>query len=141
MAELKTKKTNADVKAFLGGIANEQQREDATKVMKLMQKITGDKPAMWGPSIVGFGHYRYVYDSGRENDWFQVGFSPRKAALTLYGMGGWEEELLDKLGKHKTGKGCLYIKKLEEVDLSVLEQLIRRSMVRLEAATRERNQA
>src|SRR5262245_2133923 len=134
MAELKTKKTNADVKAFLAEIANEQQREDATKVMKLMQKVTGDKPAMWGPSIVGFGHYHYVYDSGRENDWFQVGFSPRKAALTLYGLGGWDQELLEELGKCKTGKGCLYIKKLADVNLGILEKLIRGSMKRLAAA-------
>lgn len=139
MAELKTKKTAADVKGFLAGIADEQQCADATKVVKLMQKLTGAKPVLWGPSIVGFGDYRYVYDSGREMDWFVVGFSPRKAALTFYGMAG-EAELLKTLGKHKTGKGCVYIKKLEDVDLAVLGELIKRSMARAEETTKKRKE-
>jgi hypothetical protein len=133
MAELKTKKTAADVKAFLAGLADEQQSADATKVVKLMQKLTGAKPAMWGPSIIGFGHYRYVYDSGREMDWFKIGFAPRKGQLVLYGMGGSEPAQLKKLGKHKTGKGCLYIKKLDDVDIAALTELIQSSLDRLEA--------
>jgi hypothetical protein len=137
MAELKTKKTAADVKTFLAGLADEQQREDATKVAKLMQKLTGAKPAMWGPSIVGFGHYRYVYDSGREMDWFKIGFAPRKGQLVLYGMGGSEAVQLKKLGKHKTGKGCLYIKKLADVDIAALTDLIQSSLDRLDAKQRE----
>ena len=96
----------------------------------MMKKATKAQPKMWGPSIVGFGDYRYKYESGREGDWFRAGFSPRKNALTLYVMSGFPKhaELMSKLGKHKTGKGCLYIKQLADVDMRVLEQLIERSV-------------
>jgi hypothetical protein len=98
-----------------------------------MKKITMEEPKMWGPSIVGFGNYHYKYESGREGDWFLTGFSPRKASLTLYIMAGFKEydELLEKLGKHKTGSSCLYVNKLEDVDLKVLTQLIKQSVQKM----------
>jgi hypothetical protein len=130
VAELKTKKNKASVKAFIGTIEDEQKRKDSLAVLEMMKKITGEKPTMWGPSLVGFGSYHYKYDSGREGDWFLTGFSPRKQALTLYIMSGFSqyEALLKKLGKFKTGKACLYIKKLEDVDLKTLRQLISQSV-------------
>ena len=126
MAELKTKPTGASVKAFLDSIEDDERRQDCKTVAKLMKEVTKSEPKMWGPSIVGFGSYRYKYDSGRELDWFPVGFSPRKKELTLYVMSGFPRhaELLAKLGKHKTGKSCLYIKRLADVDLGVLRELI-----------------
>ncbi len=137
MAENKTKPTVVSVPAFLDACADEARRADAKALAKLMQKVTGDKPKMWGPSIVGFGSYHYVYESGREGDMPIVGFSPRKAANVLYGTIGFAgaEALLAKLGKHTTGKGCLYIKKLADVDLKVLEALVKKAV----AATRERH--
>jgi hypothetical protein len=130
MAELKTKKTRQSVTKFISDLPDGQRRKDCRAVMKLMREITGAKPAMWGPSIVGFGHYRYKYQSGREGDWFLTGFSPRKQNLTLYIMSGFSryEDLLRKLGKHKTGKACLYVKKLEDIDLGVLKRLITKSV-------------
>ena len=130
MAELKTKKTAASVKDFLNRVPEERKRKDSFALLKLMQEITGAKPAMWGPSIVGFGSYHYKYASGREADWPLAGFSPRKQNLTLYIMAGFDGygELLGKLGKHKTGKACLYLNKLEDVDLSTLKELVRRSV-------------
>jgi len=130
MAELKTKENNADVEAFLNGIEDEKRREDCFAVLELMKKITKAEPKMWGASIVGFGNYRYKYQSGREGDWFVSGFSPRKQNLTLYIMSGFSryDELLAKLGKHKTGKSCLYINKLEDVDLDVLAEMIETSV-------------
>ena len=130
MAELKTQKTNASVVAFLGAIENGQRKKDSFAVMELMKKITNSEPSMWGPSIIGFGHYHYKYASGRENDWFLTGFSPRKQSLTLYIMNGFSryDEILSKLGKYKTGKSCLYINKLEDVDVKVLEDLIASSV-------------
>lgn len=130
MAELKTKKNDADVETFLNGIADEKRREDSFAVLELMKKITKADPKMWGASIVGFGNYRYKYQSGREGDWLVSGFSPRKQNLTLYIMSGFSryEELLAKLGKHKTGKSCLYINKLEDVDLDVLAEIIETSV-------------
>ncbi|HZZ80885.1 MAG TPA: DUF1801 domain-containing protein [Gemmataceae bacterium] len=127
MAELKTKKTTASVKEFLDGIADEQQRADAKVVAKMMREIVGAKPRMWGTSIVGFGDYHYKYASGREGDWFLAGFSPRKNALTLYLMGGLLRggDTLKKLGKCKTSMGCIYVKKLADIDLDVLRELIR----------------
>jgi Domain of unknown function (DU1801) len=136
MAENKTQPTTAGVGAFLE-TCDEARRTDAKALARLMQKITGHKPAMWGPSIVGFDQYHYIYDSGREGDNLVVGFSPRKAANVLYGAIGFEgsEALLAKLGKHTTGKGCLYIKKLADVDLKVLETLLEKAV----AATRARH--
>ena len=130
MAELKTKINDADVEAFLNGIEDEKRRKDSFAVLELMKKITKAEPKMWGASIVGFGNYRYKYKSGREGDWFVSGFSPRKQNLTLYVMSGFSryEELLAKLGKHKTGKSCLYINKLEDVDLDVLAEMIETSV-------------
>ena len=126
MAELKTKPTGASVKAFIDSIEDDERRQDCKTVANLMKEVTKSEPKMWGPSIVGFGSHRYKYDSGRELDWFPVGFSPRKKELTLYVMSGFPRhaELLAKLGKHKTGKSCLYIKRLADVDLGVLRELI-----------------
>lgn len=130
MAELKTKVNDQSVTAFLDGVADEGRRQDCYKILELMNKATRAEPKMWGDSIVGFGSYRYTYASGRAGDWLLTGFSPRKQNLTLYIMSGFSdfEELLSRLGKHKTGKGCLYIKKLADVDLSVLQELIDRSV-------------
>jgi len=126
MADNKTKPTQLSVKTFIEAIANESQRADAKTLVKLMQKATGEKPAMWGPSIVGFGTYHYVYESGREGDMPLAGFSPRKAATVLYGVTGYDgsDALLAELGKYTTGKGCLYIKKLADVDQKVLGTLV-----------------
>jgi len=128
MAELKTKVTKASVDQFLQGIKDENKREDCYQVLKIMKKVTKSEPKMWGPSIIGFGDHHYVYESGREGDWFVTGFSPRVQNLTLYMMGGFDRELLKKLGKYKTGKGCLYINKLADVDLKVLNELIATSV-------------
>jgi len=129
-AEPKTKLTDANVKKFLNSVEDPQRRTDSLKVCELMQAITKQEPKMWGTAIVGFGTYHYVYASGREGDWMQVGFSPRKNALTLYIMSGFSayEDLMKDLGKYKTGKSCLYIKKLEDIDLKVLKKLIRESV-------------
>jgi len=130
MAELKTRLHDGDVRAFLESVENETRRADAFEILELMRRVTGEEPRMWGPSIVGFGEYRYAYDSGREGDWFVAGFSPRKQALTLYIMSGFDghERLLERLGRHTTGRACLYVKKLADVDLEVLEELVRRSV-------------
>lgn len=130
MAELKTQKNDASVEDYLNAVANEKRREDSFVVNDLMKEVTGEEPAMWGDSIVGFGSYRYKYASGREGEWPVIGFSPRKQNLTLYIMDGFEDydSLLEKLGKHKTGKSCLYINKLEDVDLHTLRELIKRSV-------------
>jgi len=129
MAELKTKRTKANVAGFLDTL-DEDRRRDCKKLVALMKKVTQAAPAMWGPSIVGFGSYRCKYASGREIDWPVVGFSPRKQALTLYVMAGFTgyADLMKRLGKHKTSKSCLYIKRLEDVDLDVLTELVERSV-------------
>ncbi len=130
MADLKTKKNNTSVTAFLNKVKNKQRREDCFEVLELMKDITNEEPKMWGSSIVGFGSYHYVYASGREGDWMVTGFSPRAQSLTLYIMAGFDryEELMQKLGKFKTGKSCLYLSKLEDVDQSVLKKLIKASV-------------
>ena len=130
MAELKTQKNDASVEAFLSGVENEKKRQDSFAILKLMQDVTGDKGQMWGDSIIGFGSYHYIYASGREGDWFLVGFSPRKQSLTLYIMSGFDEYdgLLSKLGKYKTGKSCLYVNKLEDVDMDTLRELVDQSV-------------
>ncbi len=130
MAELKTKKNDASVEGFLIGVENERRREDSFVVLEMMKRITGEEPTMWGSSIVGFGSYHYRYASGREGDWPRIGFSPRKQSLTLYVMPGFSnyDDLLSRLGKHRTGKSCLYVNKLADVDMDVLEQLIRSSL-------------
>lgn len=134
MAENKTKPTAKSVPEFLEQIEDPKKKADCMSIAMLMEKLSGSKPKMWGDSIVGFGDYHYKYASGREGDWFLVGFSPRKQNLTLYIMGYLEfyTDILDGLGKFKHGKGCLYIKKLEDIDLDVLETLITTSIKRLE---------
>lgn len=129
MAELKTKKNDGDVEAFLDGIENEKRRADCRAVVGLMADVTGEPPAMWGDSIIGFGSYHYKYPTGREGEWMAVGVSPRKQSLTVYVMTGFERHaaLMAKLGRYATGKSCLYIKKLEDVDTSVLRELVRDS--------------
>jgi len=131
MAELKTKKTRASVTTFLKSIDNPQRREDCAAVVEMMEEITGEKPAMWGPSMIGFGSYSYRYESGRSGDWYLTGVAPRKQSLVVYIMPGFSsyEALLAKLGKHKTGKSCLYINKLADVHLPTLRRLIQRSVV------------
>ena len=124
MAELKTKVTKASVEKFLEGIKDEKKRQDCFQLLKIMKKATKAEPKMWGTSIIGFGDHHYVYESGRELDWFIAGFSPRAQNLTLYMTGGLDHEVLKRLGKHKTGKGCLYINRLEDVDVKVLDELI-----------------
>jgi hypothetical protein len=125
MAELKTKPTEGDVEAFLQTVP-EPAQSDCRELVGLMSAATGAEPVMWGASIVGFGSVHYRYASGREGDWFQVGFSPRKRSLTLYLMNGVDghSEQLERLGKHSTGKGCLYVKRLDDVDREVLRELI-----------------
>ena len=125
MAELKTRKTTASVDAFLKTI-DAPRRDDCQMLVALMKKATGKPPKMWGPSIVGFGDYRYKYPTGREGEWFVMGFSPRKRDLTLYIMPGVRQysKHLDKLGAHSTGQSCLYIKRLADVDLAVLKDLL-----------------
>lgn len=126
MAELKTKANDGDVEAFLMGVPDAQKRSDSLVLLDMFRTVTGDAPKMWGTAIVGFGDSHYAYASGREGDWFITGFSPRKQNLTLYCMGGYAPhvEVLARLGKHKLGKGCLYINRLQDVDLDVLRELI-----------------
>jgi hypothetical protein len=130
MAELKTKPTQVDVLDFLGKLSDDQRRNDCLVVLELMKAATGADPLMWGASIVGFGRYQYRYESGRTGEWPVIGFSPRKNDLTLYIMPGFDryESLLARLGKHKTGKSCLYLKRLSDVDLVVLKELIEESV-------------
>ncbi|NVM46294.1 MAG: DUF1801 domain-containing protein [Candidatus Lokiarchaeota archaeon] len=130
MTALKTKPTKNSVKQFLRKVENPTKREDSFKILELMKEVTKEEPVMWGDSIVGFGSYRYKYASGREGDWPLVGFSPRKQNLTLYIMSGFGkyEKLLESLGKFKTGKSCLYINKLKDVDIQVLRELILESV-------------
>lgn len=133
MAELKTKPTESSVEEFLNTVSDTQKRKDCLAILDLMQNITQAEPKMWGGSIVGFGNYHYKYESGREGDWFLTGFSPRKQNIALYIMAGFDsyDELMQKLGKYKTGKACLYIKKIEDINLYVLKELIQRSVKHL----------
>ncbi len=130
MAELKTRKNDADVEAFLDGIENDRRREDCRTVVRLMADVTGEPPAMWGGSIIGFGSYHFKYASGREGDWMATAVSPRKQCLTLYIMTGFPRHaaLMQRLGRYTTGKSCLYVKKLEDVDMDVLRELVRESV-------------
>ena len=145
MAELKTKKTAASVEEFILAVEDETRRDDCFAVLHLMKSITKSEPAMWGSSIVGFGSYHYIYASGQEGDWPVTGFSPRKQNLTLYIMPGFAKypELIKKLGKCKTSKGCLYIKKLDDIHLPTLKKLIKVCSVDLKkyvAANKAANQ-
>ena len=142
MAELKTRKNDGDVYAFLNSVEDEKKREDCFKIIELMQEITGEQPAMWGNSIVGFGEYHFRYDSGREGQWFLSAFSPRKQNLTLYIMAGFRryDDLMAQLGKYKTGRSCLYIKKLEDVYWTVLRELVEHSVAHvLNSDTQKQN--
>jgi hypothetical protein len=129
---MKTTVNEASVEEFLSKVDDEQKRKDCLEIVKIMKQVTKEKPKMWGPAIIGFGSYHYKYESGREGDMMRVGFSPRKQNITLYiGLGGDSENpLLAKLGKYTTGKGCLYIKKLADVDKQVLQALIADSFAR-----------
>ena len=132
---MKTKPTSATVDAFIDGIQDERKRADARLVAAMMAEITGERARMWGTSIVGFGTYHYRYDSGREGDFFETGFSPRKRALTLYVMAGFADygDLLAQLGEYTTGKSCLDLKRLADVDQDVLRRLLRRSVAYIRA--------
>ena len=135
MPDVKTKKNEASVSDFLAGIADESKRRDCHTILKMMREATGEEAKMWGTSIVGFGSYHYRYESGREGDFMLTGFSPRKQNLTLYIMPGFSrfDGLMAKLGKHKTGKSCLYIKRLADVDENVLRQLVVDSVAHMKA--------
>jgi hypothetical protein len=130
MAELKTKANAASVEAFLSAIADPQRKEDARAVAALMKSLTKSEPKMWGTTIVGYGSQRYKYASGREGDWFRIGFAPRKSALTLYITSSYAQypDLMAKLGKYTTGMSCLHIKRLADVDAAVLRQLLTRAL-------------
>ncbi len=130
MAEPKTKPTDRDVEDFLNSVQDEKKRQDSFTILRLMEEATGEEPQMWGDSIIGFGLYKYKYASGREGEWFLTGFSPRVQNLTLYIMSGFDQYdvLLDQLGKYKTGKSCLYINKIEDVDLQTLKDLVEQSV-------------
>ena len=130
MADMKTKETDASVEAYLNQVEDEKKREESFQILELMREVTGEEPKMWGDSMVGFGSYHYRYESGREGDMFLAGFAPRKRNFSLYIMAGFEEydDLLQRLGKHKTGKSCLYVNKLADVDLQVLRELVRASV-------------
>ena len=133
-AQNKTQKTKASVATFLGAL-DETRRRDCETLVRMLKRVTNAEPKMWGPSIVGFGDYHYKYESGREADWFEAGFSPRKKDLTLYLMGssGFDGPLFRKLGKHSHGKGCLYIRQLDDVDVAVLEEIARGAVRNLRA--------
>ena len=130
MAELKTQESDASVDDYLNSVEDEKKRDASFKVKALMEDVTGEEARMWGDSIVGFGRYKYKYASGREGEWMITGFAPRKRNLTLYIMSGFDEyhDLLAKLGKHSTGKSCLYINKLEDIDMDVLRELVAKSV-------------
>lgn len=129
MAEIKTQKTDDSVDDFITGIEDDRKREDSKTLLDIMERVTGEGPSMWGPSIIGFGDQQYKYESGREGEWFKIGFSPRKQNLTLYVTDYIPDgdPLLANLGKHTTGKACIYIKRLEDVDIGILEKLVKRS--------------
>ena len=133
--ELKTKLNESSAEGFLNSVEDEEKRAGCFRVLELMKKVTGEEPKMWGPSIVGFGSTHLKYESGRELDWMLIGFSPRKADITLYIMSGFAryDELMARLGKYKTGKSCLYIKRLSDVDMNVLEELVEASIAHVKS--------
>jgi Domain of unknown function (DU1801) len=138
MAEPKTQANKASVTAFINAIEDDQRRKDCKTLLSMMTKATKSKPVMWGPAIVGFGDHDYYGASGKPTKWFEVGFSPRKAALSLYLMGGKDEKLLAKLGPNSMGVGCLYIKRLDDVHKPTLEKLVATSVKRLRALAKAR---
>lgn len=129
MSDPKTMKNDASVEAFIDALDDERKKNESRVLVALMREVTGEEPAMWGDSIIGFGTYHYRYASGREGDWMLTGFSPRKRAFSIYVMSGFpqHEELMDRLGTYRTGKACLYVKKLDDIDLDVLRDLVRAS--------------
>lgn len=132
MAENKTKETVVDPHEFIRQVPDEQKRKDSEELIKLMSKVTGKAPKMWGPTIVGFGRYRYKYDSGREGEMCMMGFSPRKPNIVLYiGHALEEKKLISRFGKYKTGKSCIYIKKLDDIDRAVLKELVVKSVAEM----------
>lgn len=134
MPEAKTKPTKVSVAKFIASVPDERRRAEARTMLKVMKAATGKRAVMWGPSIIGYGSYNYKYASGHEGKWCLAGFSPRKAAMTVYIMAGFKEfgPLLKKLGPHKKSVGCLYLKRLDGIDLKVLEQMIRKSVAAVE---------
>lgn len=137
MSTIKTIVSDESVEQFIDAIDDEQQRTDSTTLLRILSEQTGEKPRLWGSSIVGFGQYHYKSErSAQEGDWPLIGFSPRKQNLTIYIMNGFDSygELLEQLGKHTLGKGCLYIKRLDDVDLKILRTLVKRSYVEMKAA-------
>ena len=134
MAEIKTKATAVSVTDFIAAVPDPVRRADAETLVALMERITGEPPKMWGSTIIGFSSYRYQYESGHGGEMCRTGFSPRKAELVLYVLGGEQDELLERLGKYRRGKGCLYVKKLADLDMGVLETLVRDQIARMDAA-------
>lgn len=141
MAELKTKETNQSVVDFIEQIDHDRKKKEAYTLLDIFKEVSGEEPRMWGPSIIGYGKYRYVYESGREGEWMLTGFSPRKAKHSLYIMSGFDrfDELMNQLGKHKTGKSCLYVNKLDDIDLEVLKELIAASIEAVKERYKEFN--
>ena len=137
MSDLKTQLNDGDVVQFLESVENQRRKEDAFEILELMNDVIGEEPKMWGTSIIGYGSYHYKGKSGREGDWFLAGFSPRKQNMSLYIMAGFDEydDLMSKLGKHKTGKSCLYINKLADVDIDVLKELVAASVKHMKETT------
>ena len=135
MTEIKTKRNTASVDEFLATVADEHKQADSKTLIDIMTEISGCEPEMWGGSIIGFGSYHYKYKSGREGEWMLCGFSPRKQAMTIYVMGSSQEieEMISRVGKHKRSKGCLYFKKLEDLDAEVLKKVIRASIDRIKS--------
>jgi hypothetical protein len=134
MSVLKTKPTVIEPADFIAAVPDPERRADAEVVCAMMARLAGERAVMWGPSIIGFGSYRYTYDSGHSGEMCRIGFSPRKAELVLYVLDGEQQEQLARLGRHRAGKGCLYIRKLAEVDLAVLEALVAGKLARMSAA-------
>ncbi len=134
MAELKTKKNDKDVRAFLEAVEHKKRKEDSLKLFEMMNEAIGTSPNMWGDSIVGYGSYHYKSKSGQEGDWFVTGFSPRKQSMTVYVLPGLDtfEAELAKLGKHKVGKGCIYINKLEDVNTDILMDIVKKAFLNME---------
>ncbi len=141
MAELKTSRNDRSVADFIAAVEPEPKRQDTQWILEMMESVTGSKPAMWGPSIIGFGHFTYMYKSGRTLDWFLTGFSPRKQNFSLYIMDGFSryDELLSAVGKHKTGKSCLYIKRLDDIDREALRKLVETSVAHMNQIEKKRS--
>lgn len=133
MAELKTKVNTASVEEFIATVAEEQKRSDSKVLVKMMREISGCEAEMWGGSIIGFGRHNYKYESGREGEWFLCGFSPRKQSISVYVMGSSKEieEMISRLGKHKRSKGCLYFKRLADLEVELLKKVIQASVERI----------